>query len=356
MKTWVRKSLNVGVLSAGFLLVAGSAAQADSTTGNNAGALTGNQLNTMLQVPVDVSGNSVAVLGFADAESNGGGAGANAEHDAEDWTTGNNAGALTGNQLGTTVQAPINVCGNSVALLGFADASCDGGSGGGAQANAEAGSMTTGYNAGVASGNQVNTLVQVPVNICGNAVAVAGFADASCGGGSSAGGGAAEGDWATGNNTGVGTGNQIANTIQAPIDVCGNAIAVLGFADADCGGDGDGNGGGGNGGGGNGGYGNGAGGNNGGYGNGAGAGAWGHGAHKVTGKAAKKANAKKAHHGESVRTEGTWSRGAAATSNGGGDRVTGYNAGILSGNQLDTVVQVPVSVTNNTVSVLGFGG
>src|SRR4051794_25800944 len=61
MKTWVRKSLNVGVLSAGFLLVSGGAAHADWTTGYNAGLLDGNQLDTKLQVPVDVSGNALGL-------------------------------------------------------------------------------------------------------------------------------------------------------------------------------------------------------------------------------------------------------------------------------------------------------
>src|SRR5690349_16562188 len=179
MKTWVRKSLNVGVLSAGFLLVSGGAAHADWTTGYNAGLLDGNQLDTKLQVPVDVSGNALGLLGFADAQS-GGGAVANTEsattesaNSTEAWTTGYNAGILNGNQLSNTVQLPIDVCGNSIAVLGFANASCGGGAvantggmhahrggesallekrhhNGGAMANsAGGGDWTTGYNAGL---------------------------------------------------------------------------------------------------------------------------------------------------------------------------------------------------------------
>jgi hypothetical protein len=37
-------------------------------------------------------------------------------------------------------------------------------------------------------------------------------------------------------NTGFFTGNQFSSVIQAPVSVCGNAIAIFGFANARCGG------------------------------------------------------------------------------------------------------------------------
>jgi hypothetical protein len=335
MKTWVRKSLNVGVLSAAFLLVASGAAHADATTGNNAGAASGNQLDTGVQAPVNVAGNAVGLLGFGEAKasgsggatatggsaetmtnagvgtgsqavtnvqapvnvtgnaigllgfaqakgSNGGGATATANGaSAEDRTTGNNAGAVTGNQLVTNLVAPVNVTGNAIgnATAGKGSGSSAGSSSTGSSEGATAtGSATgsgtaTGNNAGVASGNQASILVQVPVNACGNGIAVLGFADASCAGGSLASGAAAGGgSLTTGYNSGVAGGNQVTNLIQAPINACGNSVAVLGFASSNCGGAGGGynNGGGsGNGGGGNGG-GNNGGGAGGGYGAGAG--------------------------------------------------------------------------------------
>src|SRR3954467_9979057 len=99
MKTWVRKSLNVGVLSAGFLLVGGTAAHADWHSGPNAGIGTGNQLGNVLQIPIDISGNAVAVGGFANAQSTGGAAAVNSESASTesgsteaDMTTGFNGG------------------------------------------------------------------------------------------------------------------------------------------------------------------------------------------------------------------------------------------------------------------------
>ncbi|MEV4130947.1 chaplin family protein [Dactylosporangium sp. NPDC049742] len=293
MKTWVRKSLNVGVLSAGFLLISGGAAHADWTTGYNAGLLNGNQFDTTLQLPVNVCGNSIAVLGFADASCGGGAAAVDTESaTTEDWTTGYNAGVANGNQLDTTLQVPVNVSGNAVSVLGFSSASSQGGAyavkggmasdngrghghghgrghghgggngggNGGYTGNNNGGyaagaddytestgnrteDWTSGYNAGVLNGNQFDTTLQVPVNLSGNAISLFGFSSAQSAGGAWAVKGesastesATTEDWTTGFNAGLLNGNQFDTTVQAPINVCGNAIAVLGFSSASCGG------------------------------------------------------------------------------------------------------------------------
>jgi hypothetical protein len=420
MKTWVRKSLNVGVLSAGFLLVSGGAAHADWTTGNNAGVGDGNQLDTKLQVPVDVSGNALGLLGFANAQS-GGGAVANTEsaNSAESWTTGYNAGLLNGNQLSNTVQVPVDVSGNAIGILGFASAQSGGGAvantggvhrghggesttlerhhggngngngsgNGGAWSNGNGGgNWTTGYNAGVLNGNQASNTIQVPIDLCGNAISVGGFSSASCAGGSWANAESASTesaqteDWTSGFNAGVANGNQISNVLQVPINVCGNSIAVLGFADASCGGgavantggmgngmgngddnggrhhhhnggwDGDGNGDD------NGGY-DGNGGANGGYdGNGGANGGYdGNGGANGDGDG----NGNGGHHGNhggNGGANGGWGNGNGGANAGGGacgDWTTGYNSGLLTGNQTGVNVQVPVNISGNAISVLG---
>jgi hypothetical protein len=43
----------------------------------------------------------------------------------------------------------------------------------------------------------------------------------------------AQADW-SGFNSGFLSGNQVSNTVQVPVSVCGNAISVLGFASASC--------------------------------------------------------------------------------------------------------------------------
>ncbi|MGI5246355.1 chaplin family protein [Dactylosporangium sp. CA-139066] len=302
MKTWVRKSLNVGVLSAGFLLVSGGVAHAsDWTTGYNAGLLNGNQFDTTLQVPVNVCGNSIAVLGFANAHCGGGAtavktesASATESATTEDWTTGYNAGVANGNQLDTTLQVPVNVSGNAVSVLGFSSAQSAGGAtavkggiasddshhgrrhhrhdgdgngqgNGGYNGGANGGysasnngnyatesaanrteDWTSGFNAGLLNGNQFDTTAQLPINVSGNAIALLGFAGASSQGGAWAVKGesyqatesaqATESNHTTGYNAGLLNGNQLDTTLQLPINLCGNSIAILGFSSASCGG------------------------------------------------------------------------------------------------------------------------
>ena len=206
MKTWVRKSLNVGVLSAGFLLVAGSAANANVTTANNGGLATGNQVGAVAQVPVTISGNATGILGVAQSSGGAGSSAAAASAGAGAMSTGANTGLANGNQLGLTAQAPIIACGNSVGILGFAGATCGGASGsstGGttsygagatsfgasghhsaSAAGLAGGALSTGGNGGLATGNQVGGALQVPVTVCGNAISLFGSSSASCAGGS----------------------------------------------------------------------------------------------------------------------------------------------------------------------------
>ena len=72
MNRWLVRSAQILGLAVGGLLVTGTAAQADWTTGFNAGLLNGNQTSTTVQVPVNVCGNAIAVAGFANASCSGG--------------------------------------------------------------------------------------------------------------------------------------------------------------------------------------------------------------------------------------------------------------------------------------------
>jgi LPXTG-motif cell wall-anchored protein len=88
---------------------------------------------------------------------------------------------LGGNQVNVPISVPINVCGNAVALLGQAYAGCKGGAA--VLGHDSSGTWSTSGNGSVAGGNQINAPVRAPVNACGNAVAVAGISDAGCKGG-----------------------------------------------------------------------------------------------------------------------------------------------------------------------------
>ncbi|GAB3443877.1 hypothetical protein GCM10027570_12490 [Streptomonospora sediminis] len=113
----------------------------------------------------------------------------------DDTQTSGNGSILGGNQIIGDVDIPVNVCGNGIAVLGTAGAACEGsgastgasgtsgGSGGGASVSESEGDTTTSGNGSVLGGNQVGVDGDVPVNACGNAVGVLGNAGADCEGG-----------------------------------------------------------------------------------------------------------------------------------------------------------------------------
>ena len=316
MKTWVRKTLSVGVLAAGALLFAPGAAHADvrQTTGDNNGFLNGTQLVAPISVPVNVVGNSLGILGEANAtgvgvnrtesgsasqltgdnngiangtqaylpisvplnvvgnsaavlgEANSSGVGANSVHGrkAESghrtegfWpgagggqSTGDNNGFLNGTQIYAPIDVPINVCGNSLALLGEANSSaiCANGIGGDhgrfrrghhreSAKVTESAWQSTGDNNGILNGTQLYAPISLPVNLAGNSGALLGVANSHAVAVNRV-KESAQGGWggqSTGDNNGILNGTQLAVPISVPINVCGNALGVLGAANASAG-------------------------------------------------------------------------------------------------------------------------
>lgn len=97
---------------------------------------------------------------------------------------------------------------------------------------------------GVLSGNNVQVPVDVPVNVCGNTIDVVGALNPAIGnacrndggGNSSSAQGSAEG------SPGVGSGNNVQVPVDVPVNVCGNNVSVIGLlnpvADNECSNDG----------------------------------------------------------------------------------------------------------------------
>ncbi len=101
-------------------------------------------------------------------------------------STSGNASVLSNNKLLAPVSIPASICDNAGALLGIARADCLGG----ATANLPApGPSQTGLsgvasgNVSVGSGNEVSIPVSIPLDVCGNAAAVLGDSTAGCAGG-----------------------------------------------------------------------------------------------------------------------------------------------------------------------------
>lgn len=238
MKTWVRRSLNAGALTAGALLVTGTAAHASPTmvSTDNVGVLNGSQALVPVQAPVNVCGNAAGVAGSGAASCEGGATALDPEWSSGHYAAGHrrrpdhgptmvstdNVGIGNGTQLLAPIQVPVNVCGNAVAVLGHARAGCEGGAEAGpppqkpyqpkpkprydddkkqyestpaaATAPAEVVAVSSGDDptltstghVGVLNGTQALIPVQLPINICGNAIGVLGVAQAGCEGGASA--------------------------------------------------------------------------------------------------------------------------------------------------------------------------
>ncbi|MFI9602448.1 chaplin [Streptomyces sp. NPDC052043] len=91
---------------------------------------------------------------------------------------------------------------------------------------------------GVLSGNTVQVPVHVPVNVCGNTIDVVGLLNPAAGntcaqhGGGSASGhhGGSHAEGRTSGSPGVGSGNHVQVPVDVPVNVCGNSIDVIGAA------------------------------------------------------------------------------------------------------------------------------
>ncbi|MFB9710905.1 chaplin family protein, partial [Streptosporangium nondiastaticum] len=85
----------------------------------------------------------------------------------------------------------------------------------------------------VGGGNQVNLPITLPIDISGNAAAVAGKSRAGSTGGASAGATGGVPGETSGRGSVLG-GNQVNAPITAPIDACGNALSLFGRSEAGC--------------------------------------------------------------------------------------------------------------------------
>ncbi|MQS07851.1 chaplin family protein [Streptomyces alkaliphilus] len=122
---------------------------------------------------------SVATAGGVLALSGSGTAFANA--DAAGAAT-NSPGVLSGNTIQVPVHVPVNVCGNTIDVVGLLNPAvgntCANVSEGNNGATAEGASTNS---PGVASGNTVQIPVHVPVNVCGNTIDIVGILNPAVG-------------------------------------------------------------------------------------------------------------------------------------------------------------------------------
>jgi hypothetical protein len=243
MKTWVRKTLSVGVLAAGALLFAPAAAQADvhQSNGDNVGILNGTQIAVPVRVPVNVVGNSLGILGVADSRAVGVNNLTESTRRGDVQSNGDNVGILNGTQAYLPVSVPVNVVGNAAAVGGVANTRAVGVNG----RQVESGKTTqhrrhdrdgdiqsNGDNVGIGNGTQIYAPIDVPINVCGNSIAVLGgaFSQAVCSNDLSRGSRRESGWQSNGDNVGIANGTQLYAPISLPVNLSGNSVGVLGAA------------------------------------------------------------------------------------------------------------------------------
>jgi small secreted domain DUF320 len=125
MRSWMKNVGLVALVSAGLFAVGSGSASADSTDGRG-GVLSGNQVRTPVSLPTNVSGNATAVAGRAAAIGSAQDPQAGNPGDMTTRTTSGAGGVLSGNQVDSPISAPVNACGNALAVKGDAKAACAG--------------------------------------------------------------------------------------------------------------------------------------------------------------------------------------------------------------------------------------
>src|SRR5690606_36933374 len=120
-----------------------------------------------IDLPVNACGNAVSLIGSSDAGCKGGATvrdkGGNGS--SSNRTNGDNS-ILGGNQLKVPLDAPVNVCGNSVAVVGEATSGCVGGAKVKNKGKSDAGKNITSGRNSILGGNQVIAPIDAPVNVC----------------------------------------------------------------------------------------------------------------------------------------------------------------------------------------------
>ncbi|MHA7174543.1 chaplin family protein [Arthrobacter monumenti] len=346
MRECIRRGL-YGALLAGGLMVfgAGAASASDQAPTNEDGVLSGNGLGVSVEIPVNVDGNAVSVIGDStstgtatNGEATGGyapeSAPANTEvvYGSDQQLLGAGGGIVTDNTTEATVTAPVNVGGNAVSGVGDSTAGpvTNSSAVGGyapesAPANTEvvygSDQQLLGAGGGIVTDNTTDATVTAPVNVGGNAVSVIGDsttgtatngdhkADGHASGAEAdqegAKAAAADNNGLHGTGDGIITDNTTNATVTAPVNVDGNAISIIGDSNTGTATNGD---------------------------------------HETDGDA---------NEGDTTKEDEADEADHEGTDASFGDGLLGIGDGIVSGNNTDATVTAPVNVDGNAISIVG---
>ncbi|MEU9269764.1 chaplin [Streptomyces sp. NPDC048251] len=195
MRQVTRKSLMTVAAATGVIAAAGGYAHADSGANGGAtdspGVLSGNSVQAPVNVPVNVCGNTVDVVGalnptFGNSCANkGGGARSGGYGDQRGGGHGDHRGGGYGDHQGGGYGDHQGGGGGRGGSHGGGHGGNHGGGHGGSGTQGGSGGAHagghTGGSPGVGSGNHVQAPIDVPVNVCGNSIDVVGILNPSFG-------------------------------------------------------------------------------------------------------------------------------------------------------------------------------
>jgi hypothetical protein len=134
VRKWMKTAATAAFMAAGLFTLGAGAAHADITTSGDGSVGSGNQVVGEVNAPINISGNAVGVLGGI-AGANATDTSASVSDSGDDYyhssssdniTTSGDGSVLSGNQIVGEANVPINVCGNAVAgAIGAAGANCE---------------------------------------------------------------------------------------------------------------------------------------------------------------------------------------------------------------------------------------
>ena len=205
-------------------------ASATAASVDNGGIGSGMAVQTPINVPLNVCGITANAAAAHDAI--GGGVCADNGGSATAVLGSNgNGGVVSGNSVQTPIEVPANVCG--VEALGATshvyvqNPTCTSSSTGGTTPPGSTAITVSSNNGGIGSGNSAQTPINVPVNACGANVTAAGMNSSQTGPECTTSGTRTTVVNVGGNNGGVGSGNTVPVPVNVPVTVCGDDVEAV---------------------------------------------------------------------------------------------------------------------------------
>ena len=202
-------------------------ASATAVSVHNGGIGSGSTVQLPINVPLKVCGNSVDAAVIESSVHGGVCANPAGSATAVLGST-DNGGLASGNSLQTPIEVPANICGNEVVAAAYElrdkNAACTSNSTAGETPAGATAVNVSSHNGGILSGNSGQTPINVPANVCGNNVTAGGVRDRQYGGECTTNGRGSTAIDISHHNGGVGSGNAVSAPIKAPLSACGNDV------------------------------------------------------------------------------------------------------------------------------------